>query len=108
MFDNSQIEAMVAAIVQSVRPAYIVLFGSHASGSAREDSDVDLLVVEREEFGASRSRWAELKRLRALLRPFKGAKDILVYGSEEARLLRQSANHIVGEAFRHGRIVYES
>ena len=39
------IGAMVARIVDRFDPERIILFGSHARGDARPDSDVDLLVV---------------------------------------------------------------
>ena len=46
------------------------LFGSHARGTASEHSDVDLLVIERERFDASRSRRREMTRLWRLLARF--------------------------------------
>jgi len=39
------IEAFANRIAETYRPQRIVLFGSHATGSARPDSDVDLLIV---------------------------------------------------------------
>ena len=45
---------MAQVIVQEVEPERIILFGSHARGEARPDSDVDLLVIEREGFGKQR------------------------------------------------------
>jgi len=39
---------MAAIVAQKVNPEAIVLFGSHATGGTRPDSDVDLLVIERE------------------------------------------------------------
>ncbi len=36
---------IVSQITQSVKPAAIFLFGSHAYGTPHEDSDIDLLVV---------------------------------------------------------------
>ena len=39
------ISTMVDRIVEAFLPAQIVLFGSHARGTATERSDVDLLVI---------------------------------------------------------------
>jgi predicted nucleotidyltransferase len=36
---------MVRRIVEQFQPEKIILFGSHACGSADPDSDVDLLVI---------------------------------------------------------------
>ena len=47
---NEILERMVEAIVREVDPEEIWLFGSRARGQAREHSDVDLLVIEREPF----------------------------------------------------------
>jgi predicted nucleotidyltransferase len=108
MFSKNQISEMTKAIVQAVKPVYIILFGSYGRGDMRNASDIDLLVVEREGFGEGRSRWEEIKAIRKALRSFKGAKDILVYSREEADKLRDSINHVVGEAFREGEILYEA
>lgn len=40
-----QIAAYCRVLAREIRPQKIILFGSYASGSARLDSDVDLLVV---------------------------------------------------------------
>lgn len=60
------IAQMAAAIVREVDPEAVVLFGSHARGQAGPDSDVDLLVVEAEPFGAERPAEKALKARRAL------------------------------------------
>lgn len=39
------IDPIVAQVVAAVQPMQVMLFGSHARGDAREDSDVDLLIV---------------------------------------------------------------
>ena len=98
---------MARAIVDEVAPEKILLFGSHATGEAVGDSDIDLLVVEQEPFGPNRSRRAELAKIRRALRPFDMAKDILVYSAEETRFWRNAKNHVVAHAFREGRILYE-
>ena len=48
------INDMKDAIVREVDPEKIILFGSWALGLAHEQSDVDLLVIEREPFGHRR------------------------------------------------------
>jgi len=42
-----QLEPYLRAIVNSVRPERIILFGSYAYGTPTEDSDFDLLVIRR-------------------------------------------------------------
>ena len=101
------IQQMVEAIVREVEPQRIYLFGSRARGTATEDSDVDLLIVEGETFDRTRNRWSELKRIRRVLKPFHVPKDILVYSHEEFEKWQNSINHIVAHATREGKLVYE-
>jgi len=42
---QERIEEMVRRIVRRFAPEKIILFGSHARGTAGPDSDVDLLIV---------------------------------------------------------------
>src|SRR5574337_93288 len=48
MTADAAIQTMVDRIVQRFHPLRVILFGSHARGSAVPESDVDLLVVLRE------------------------------------------------------------
>jgi len=91
---------MVDAIVREVDPERVYLFGSYATGKTDEDSDIDLLVVEREPFGPERKRLAELSRVRRALSSFRVPKDILVYSSDEFAHGRNSLNHIIGHCLR--------
>jgi predicted nucleotidyltransferase len=101
------IQQMVKAVVQEVKPQCIYLFGSRARGTATEDSDVDLLIVETEAFDQNRNRWSELKRIRRVLKPFHVPKDVLVCSHDEFEKWRGSINHIIAHAAREGRLVYE-
>lgn len=101
------IEEMVRTIVDEVEPRRIYLFGSYARGSQTADSDIDLLIVEDLGFGPGRNRWAELKRIRRALRPYRIPKDILVYSQDEFVAWEKSINHIVARAVREGRLLYE-
>ena len=102
------LEQMTKTIVETVKPRKIILFGSHAHGDARPQSDVDILVIEDEPFGVNRSRRKEMARLWQALSRFEIAKDILVYASEEADKWKESRNHVVAHALKFGRVLYES
>jgi predicted nucleotidyltransferase len=101
------LEEMTRKIVETVSPRQVVLFGSRARNDLHSTSDIDLLVVEDEPFGPARSRRKEMAKLWRALSGFDVAKDILVYASEEVERWRCSRSHVVAQALRHGRILYE-
>jgi predicted nucleotidyltransferase len=100
------IDQLVQTIVQEVDPEAVILFGSHARGDARPDSDIDLMVIEQAPFSAQRSRRAEYGRLSTALREFPRALDILLYSREEFDYWKDSPNHVVGHAQREGRVLH--
>lgn len=101
------IQQMVERIVIEVDPAAIILFGSQARGTAKPDSDVDLMVIEQAPFSKERSRWRESTRLQMALRDFDISTDILLYSQDEFNAWKNSINHVIGRANREGRILYE-
>ena len=101
------LDRMVRAIVAEVDPEQVILFGSRARGDAREDSDVDLVVVEAEPFGQARSRRRESTRILLALFDFEVPIDILLYSRDEIAYWRDSLNHVLARAVREGRVLYE-
>ena len=101
------LDQMVQAIVAEVDPEQVILFGSRARGDAREDSDVDLVVVEAEPFGPERSRRQELVRLYHALVEFPVSADILVYSHDDVAYWCDSLNHVLARALREGKVLYE-
>jgi len=100
------IREMAEVAAQEVQPEAIILFGSHATGRAHPDSDVDLLVIESTPFGAQRDRRKELTRLWRVLSQFAIAKDILVYSRSEVEQWCDARNHIIAQALREGKVLY--
>ena len=98
---------MVRAIVDEVDPEQVILFGSRARGDARENSDVDLIVVEAEPFGPERSRHEESVRLYRALARFRIPADVLVYSREDVDYWRDSLNHVLARALREGKVLHE-
>lgn len=101
------LKEMTDAIVRELNPRKVVLFGSHARGTARPDSDLDFLIVEDGPFNAQRSRRAEMTRLWKLLRKYAVAKDFLVYAPEEISKWEGVQSHVICHAMREGRVLYE-
>ena len=104
---DNLIGQMVQAIVDEVDPEQVILFGSRGRGDERQDSDVDLVVVEAEPFGPKRSRHREMVRLYHAVAGFPVAADVLVYSREDVAYWRDSLNHVLARALREGKVLYE-
>lgn len=101
------LKEMTDRIVKAVNPRKVLLFGSHARGTARPDSDLDFLVVEDGPFNATRSRRAAITRLAMLFPDVRIPIDFLVYSAEEVDRLKNTRNHVVYHAVNDGKALYE-
>ncbi len=99
---SPQLEAAVRVLAEAARPERIILFGSHARGEARADSDLDLLVIESH----VEDRAREMVRLRRALRPLRIPVDLLVYSTEDVARWGQQPGSALYWALREGRVVY--
>lgn len=77
-----------------LKPARIILFGSHAQGTASADSDIDLIVVldKEESCVGFRERMTDTLAVRTLLTDINRqvALDVLVYRKKEWQALLDS------------------
>lgn len=78
--------------------ARVILFGSHARGSADSQSDLDFLVIEPE----VEDRHAEMVRLRRSLRGLGVPVDVLVVSEAYAREWGGVHGTAVNAALREG------
>lgn len=99
----SEIETFGRMIGTELGAEKVILFGSYAQGSAKKDSDVDLLVVVDTPL-PPRQRYRVVRRLVA---DVPASFDIIVRTSDEYAKWRTVVNNIVYFADRNGRIIYE-
>lgn len=81
MYLNENIKKIIIEKIYSeINPKQIILFGSHAYGTATEESDIDLMIVEEKIVG---SKVKEAVRIKRILNEVDMSKDILVVSEEE-------------------------
>ena len=95
---------VIDRIARKFNPVRIILFGSWARGEAREDSDLDLLVVLPK---------VEHKRKAAIqigntLSNLPISKDIVVTTPEEIEKYGKIVGNILRPALEEGKVIYES
>jgi len=104
---DRMIEEIVKAVVEASDPICIILFGSAARGEVGADSDVDLLVIEKETSFRGGSRWSASSRIRKALWRFPVPIDVLLFTPEEVEKWRGATNHVIARSLREGRVLYD-
>ena len=84
-------------------PIKIVLFGSHAKGRARPDSDLDLLIIEESDL----PRYRRSGRYRRVLCGVFPAKDIVVWTPQEVDEWKAVPNAFISTVLAEGKLLYE-
>ena len=100
MIDDTTIAQAVELLRRAAPGATVILFGSHARGDAREESDLDFLVVEP----VLQARREEMVRLRDVLRPLGVPADVLVISRKTFEDWADVPGTVLYEAAHEGRI----
>jgi len=103
MSAQAHIEIAKNRIVEHFRPLRVLLFGSHARQEAREDSDIDLLVV-LPEVTDKRQTAIEIRRA---LNDLPASKDIIVTTPDEIARRGNLVGTVLRPALREGKVIYE-
>ena len=94
-------------LLYGARLVRVVLFGSRARGSGAAHSDVDILIVEKDPFTQTRSRWKEISQLWDIVANFRIPVDILLYSQDEIEKWRNIKQHVISTALSEGVLLYE-
>lgn len=94
----------VDRIVNKFHPLKIILFGSWARGSSRDDSDLDLLVVLPK---TEHARKAAIQ-IGNSLSNLPISKDIIVTTPEDIEKYGKTVGDILLPALEEGKVIYEN
>jgi uncharacterized protein len=103
MIPEQTIQEAIRRLVAAAQPRKIILFGSYARGDARERSDLDFMVIERE----VPERHKEMLRLHDVLRSLHIPVDVLVVSEENFDYWADTPNTVYFEANEEGIVCYE-
>jgi predicted nucleotidyltransferase len=97
------IDEYAQMLAQQLRPERIILFGSHASGAASTDSDVDLLVVISHT-GTGVEKAAEIRSRFRTGFPM----DLIVRSPQSLRKRLEMGDCFLKEVVERGQVLYEA
>jgi len=102
--DESLVKEIVRRILAAVAPDKIILFGSAATGEMTRDSDIDLLIVERD----PGDRRKKSVRLREILCGLGYPFDVIVISTEWFEESKGVIGGIAYPANKYGKVIYEA
>ncbi len=102
--DGDLLKKVVDRILTVAKPERIILFGSGAKGLMTRDSDLDLLVIERD----FESRRKECSRLRQALGDIGIPVDVFAMTPERFEETKGVIGGLAYPANKYGKVIYEA
>lgn len=100
-------EELLAELVRRIRsvgsPLKILLFGSQARGTARPDSDIDIMVIEEADCDRNERFRAYNDALEGLFPDW----SLAVHTMEEVALWQNVPNQLISETLKTGKLLFE-
>ncbi len=101
--ERTQIEEIAATIVAKFNPKRVMLFGSHARGDFRDDSDLDLFVEMETDLKPPDRNIA----ISAVFGLRTWTMDVVVYTPDEVERLRDIPGTLVAIVEAEGEVLHE-
>ena len=99
--------AVARAAQRGAEPDTVILFGSRARGDHRENSDVDLLIVYKDNFISPYAGAQKAVREYFKQNPPELTVNIIPISRDKFDHGRRAPNHLAGQALRDGIIMSE-
>jgi predicted nucleotidyltransferase len=103
MIETNKINDIVFRIASIFNPDKIILFGSYASGTPNNESDLDLLIIKDSDLPRHKRSFDIQKSLIGSMIPM----DILVYTAKEFEQEKNEKYSFISSAIKTSKVVYE-
>jgi hypothetical protein len=103
---DPHISEIAAGIAAAIPEAQVRLFGSRAKGTARPDSDVDLLITVPDHWLADRDRISVLGHLWRQYSTHRLPLDLLLYSESEVSQRQQYRSAVTTQAYQEGILLH--
>jgi len=100
-FLNRELDRFVETLIEDYSPERIIVFGSIASGTIREWSDIDMVIIKETDIPFL----DRIEEVIHLVKP-KAGFDILVYTPEEFEELGRTRMFFKEEVISKGKVIY--
>ena len=97
-------ESVIVEKLKPLNPLKIILFGSYAYGTPDSDSDLDICVIKND----VKSKSKEKREIRARLKDFLIAKDILLSTAEEYDFYKTQSGSVFMEIDQKGKLLWSA
>jgi len=104
MLTQAQLDEIKRRITENLNPNKIILFGSYATGTPTEASDIDLLIVK----DSNLPTHIENRKVRKMLSDLKIPVDVIVKSIKEFEIYKEIIGTIIYSANKFGKVIYES
>ena len=103
MVDSNKINEIASRIATKFNPEKIILFGSYANGTQKEDSDLDLLIIQETDLPPQQRGFDIRMSLIGTMIPF----DILIFTKLEFEQEKGKRFSFLSSAIKNSKILYE-
>ena len=103
MIDSNKISKIASGIAIKFNPDKIILFGSYTNGTQKEDSDIDLLIIQDTDLPIQKRGYDIRMSLIGSMIPF----DIVIYTKLEFDQEKDKSSSFLNSAMKNSKLLYE-
>lgn len=103
MISEAKITEVVSKIAKDFNPEKIILFGSYANGTANENSDLDLIVIQE----TDQPRHKRGIDIQFSFKKYLFPIDLLVYTRNEFEIDKKNRYTFLNSALKKSKLLYE-